>query len=325
MGVAHMHAWGYANALVALDGAASSGVWDADPERAKLFAERFGLQAWDSPDQLLAASDAVVICSENTLHADYGETAARDGKHILCEKPLVTTEADGLRLIQAARAGGVKLMTAFPCRYAPSFVRLREQFERVENGRLVGICATNRGRCPFDWFVEKDKSGGGALIDHVVHVADLLRVLLGRDPIRVLAQTGNGIYGREFEDVAMVSLDYEDGLFATLDSSWSRPKAFKTWGDVTMHVVFEQVVYDIDLFAQHVDVYSNQDMRHTLAGYGSDLDRSLVRAFVECVRDDTVVPITGEDGLAATRVALAAMRSVETGQPEALAPMPAIA
>lgn len=310
-----MHAFGYAHAATKRRDVEVVGVWDAEPERGREFAARTGLEWIESADALLASSQAVVVCSENTRHAEFGERAARAGCHLLVEKPLVTNEADGERLLAAIRETGVKLMTAFPCRYAPAFERFRTAVREGTFGRLVAVCSTNRGTCPFGWFTEPDKSGGGAMIDHVVHVADLLRAALGRDPVRVYAKTGNGMYARDWEDVALLTLEYEDGLFATLDSSWSRPKSYKTWGDVTMNVVFENAVIELDLFNQHIDVYRNETMRHTLAGYGSDLDRLLVEDFVRCVVEDLPPPVTGEDGLAAARVAFAGYRSTAVGEP----------
>lgn len=111
----------------------------------------------------------------------------------------------------------------------------------------------------------------------------------------------------------MLTLEYANGFFATLDSSWSRPKSYKTWGDVTMNAVFEQGVIELDLFNQHLDVYRNESMRHGLAGYGSDLDRLLVADFLRCIREDSEPAVTGEDGLAASRIALAAYESARRG------------
>lgn len=313
LGVAHMHAYGYAQAIASLPDIEAVGVWDAEGARATKFWESTGITAIADREELLASTDAVIICSENTSHAELGMLAATAGKHTLCEKPLVTDIMAGEAWIEQCKTAGVKLMTAFPCRYSPAFARLADTNAKGELGRLLAICSTNRGSCPFDWFVETEKSGGGAMIDHTVHVADLLRALLGKDPVRVQAQTGNLMFGQDWEDTAMLTLDYADGFFATLDSSWSRPKSYKTWGDVTMNAVFERGVVELDLFNQHVDVYRNQSMRHGLAGYGSDLDRLLVSDFLRCIREDTEPRVTGKDGLAAARIALAGYESARRG------------
>jgi len=314
LSTAHMHVWSYVHALRAHPDAEIVGVWDDEVERGEVFAQKTGLPFVGYMDDLLNDVDAVIITSHNTGHAELAVKAAQAGKHILCEKPLAVTEADCQRMIEAAEAAGVHLMTAFPCRFSPAFKRLLERVKSGEIGAIKGICATNHGRCPFDWFVEKDKSGGGAMIDHVVHVSDLLRALLGEDPIRVQAQTGNNMYGQDWEDTAMLTLEYASGVFATLDSSWSRPKSFKTWGDVTMNVVGENGVIELDMFGPSVDLYTE---KHVGAGYGSDMDSLMVDAFVRACLEGTPVPATGNDGLAAARVAIWGYQSAAASQPMA--------
>lgn len=317
LGVAHMHAYGYGDALFHLRPRVDKhvGVWDEDPIRAGKFGNARRSVTYKDAEALLADVDAVIITSENTKHAEYAEMAAKAGKHILCEKPLATNEEDGKRMIERAERAGVMLMTAFPCRYSPAFQKLLLRRDAGDIGDIVAVCATNRGRCPFDWFVEKDKSGGGAMIDHTVHVADLLRVLLKSEPKRVMAQTGNNMYGKDWEDTAMLTIEFENGVFASLDSSWSRPKSYKTWGDVTMNVVGEKGVIELDMFGQNIDLHQDSSMKHTVAWYGSDLDRALVSDFISCIEEDRPPSITGFDGLQAARVALAGYRSVAEGMP----------
>ncbi len=313
LSAAHMHAWGYAHGLKSNPRAEAVGLWDPDSERASRFCAAFGMAKMDTPQELCEAADAVIVTSENKLHAEHAEIAATRGCHILCEKPLVTSQEEADRMFGAVRKAGVKLMTAFPCRYSPAFLRLKERVESGDAGSVLAICAANRGMCPHGWFVDVAKSGGGAMIDHVVHVADLLWVLLGEAPSRVTALTGSNMYGKDWEDTAMLTLEYPSGVFATLDSSWSRPQSYKTWGGVTMNVVGESGVLEMDMFAQQFDLYGNTDQRHSVSWYGSDLDAALVEGFLKAVEEDGEPPATGEDGWRAVRVALAGYESARSG------------
>ncbi|HZH98100.1 MAG TPA: Gfo/Idh/MocA family oxidoreductase [Fimbriimonadaceae bacterium] len=313
LSVAHLHAGGYAHAIRSNPHAEIGGVWDPDEAGRGRFAKQWEAQEFLDREALLDSVDAVVITSENKLHAELGEAAARRGKHILCEKPLVTSEEEGARLLSAVDEAGVKLMTAFPCRYSPAFKRALDRVRSGDIGAVQAVCSTNRGRCPFGWFVDVEKSGGGAMIDHTVHVADLLRVLLGDEVTRVQAQTGNNMYGEAWDDTAMLTLEFAKGVFATLDSSWSRHKTYKTWGDVTMNIVGEEGVIEIDMFGQALDVHRPGDLTHTVAYYGSGLDEGLVGDFVDCILEDKAPPITGFDGLQAARVAMAGYQSVASG------------
>jgi predicted dehydrogenase len=307
LSVAHMHVWSYVDALKKHPQADLVGVWDDNPERLAKFCSASETPAVADMAQLLDVVDAVVITSENTRHAELARRASEKGRHILCEKPLVTTEEDAKAMLEIAER--VKVMTAFPCRYAPSFTRLVERVKAGDIGPIKAICATNRGRSPFDWFVQKELSGGGAMIDHTVHVTDLLRVLLGEEPVAVQAQTGNNMYAQDWEDTAMLTIEFPSGIFATLDSSWSRTQSYKTWGDVTMTVVGDQGVIELNMFGQEIDRYADGKVTHNLAGYGSNPDAALVDDFVRCCIEDKPSPVTAYDGIQAARVAMAGYKS----------------
>jgi predicted dehydrogenase len=297
------------------------GVFDRNFERAKALAERWQIEggAFSDVGELLNHCDAVAIASENIFHAELAVAAATAGKHVICEKPLVTNEDDANAMRAAFEGTGLVFATAFPCRFSPSFLRLKQIVATGEMGKLLAITATNRGRCPFDWFVQTELSGGGAMIDHVVHVADLLRSLLGEDPTFVQASIGNNLYGKDWDDTAMVTLQYPSGLFVTLDSSWSRPKNFRTWGDVTMSVVFENGRLELDMFDQVIERFSiDSDPSHVSDSFGSDLDEALIHNFVDAVLKGTPVCASLEDGLAASKIAIRAYDSVARTQPIAL-------
>ena len=106
----------------------------------------------------------------------------------------------------------------------------------------------------------------------------------------------------------MLNLEFPSGVFASLDSSWSRPQSYKTWGDVTMNIVGEKGVIELDLFNQEVQVYTD---RHSVAGYGSDLDDMLVAEFIDCIKTGRQPQTDLEAGLAASAVAIAGYESLK--------------
>lgn len=315
LSMAHVHAPSYAHCLKSISGAQFAGIWDDDGTRGEAAAQQYGTTWYAELDGMLANCDAVVIASENLKHADLIEQAARAGKSILCEKPLAASQGEHDRIQSVIRETGVRLMTAFPCPFSPIFKRLKERLDSGEIGKVVGICSTNRGTCPGGWFTNPELSGGGAMIDHTVHVADLIRRLLGAEPTKVAAITGNRIYGQEWEDTAMLTLDYPGGVFATLDSSWSRHTSFRTWGDVVVTVTGETGILEADLFSQELEVYTAGPRTHQARGYGSNLDLEMVREFISSIEENRDPSVTMEDGLAASRVALAAYSSLKAGEP----------
>ncbi len=318
---AHMHAAGYAHALQGRPDATLAGIADPDAARGREMAYRFKTTYFPSVAALLdAGMDGVIVTSENVHHRALVETAAGAGvSAILCEKPLATTEEDARAMIEACAGRGVRLATAFPCRYSPAFRRLREQVRAGAVGEVLAVRGTNRGSMPGGWFTDRALSGGGAVMDHTVHVADLNRVLLGREAESVYAEIGSGFYHQDWDDTGFLTIGYGGGVFATLDTSWSRPKTFPTWGDVTLQVVGTGGVLDLDMFAQSLAHYADRAGRVSWPGWGSDTDAGLVGDFLRLTRGEDAPDIaTGEDGLLALQVALAAYRSAEAGQPVAV-------
>ncbi|MFI6387480.1 Gfo/Idh/MocA family protein [Nonomuraea sp. NPDC050540] len=295
---AHPHATEYAAALRRSDGVEVAACDPGHAERpaaesgGRELAASLGIASFDTEDELWAwRPDGVVICAENTRHRDLAARAAAHGAHVLCEKPLATSAADAAAMIEAARAAGTVLMTAFPVRFAPSYAELRAVVRRGDLGRIVSIAATNCGGVPTtrSWFVDAALSGGGALTDHVVHVADLLADLLDDDPVEVYA-IANTIpnpelnhAGNPVETAGLLSLRYRDGVIASIDCSWSRPPGRPNSGDlVTLTVIGTEGMAEIAPFA---DVLTGWNDRGVVArGYGAPLDDLLIRAFLDAVR-----------------------------------------
>ncbi len=322
LSTAHQHAVGYAASLKQIDGVELVGVADDDRARGEGFAGRFGTRFFAAPEALLAEHlDGVIICSENACHRPLTELAARSTHYILCEKPISTTIEDARAMIDACAANGAKLQIAFPVRFAPPAQNLKQLLDRQTLGRIYSLKTTNHGNTQSGWFIDRSLSGGGAVIDHTVHVIDLLRWFFQAEVTEVYAEVGSGMFipGGTIDDAGMLSFTLSNGAYGTLDTSWSRPKSYPTWGDVTIEVLGEKGVIRLDAFRQHLDVSSNQTGKTQWLGWGSDMDLGLIRDFVATIREGREPSITGEDGLRALEVALAAYRSAETGEPVSLA------
>ena len=317
---AHGHAYSYFYSLRQIPEVQIVGIADEVRSRVDSIVGEYGVPYFADYRELLAQDvDAVVICSENAHHAQMAIDAANAKKHVLCEKPLGTTLEEMERMIAACKDNGVQLMTAFPCRYLAAVVCAKEAVERGDIGDIVAIKGTNHGGNPGSWFVDKQLSGGGAVMDHTVHVMDLMNWLLQSKVTEVYAYAAT-LFQEDLgvDDAGMVHIKFENGVFAALDTSWSRPKSFPTWGDVTMEIVGTKGVISVDGFAQHNDLYSEEAGKGLWTYWGDDMDTYMVRDFVRALLQGEPVPVTGEDGLRSTQVALAAYESVKLGQPVAL-------
>jgi predicted dehydrogenase len=320
LSTAHGHADAYAAGLRSLDNARLVGVWDDNAERRAKKAIGYGTEGFESAEALVEKCDAVVICSENIHHRPLTELAAKAGKHVISEKPLATTPEDARAMVDACAQAGVLLMTAFPCRFSPAFVQLDAAVKNGDLGEILAVRGTNQGKCPGGWFVDKALSGGGCVTDHTVHVTDLLRVLLAGEVESVYCEADNGLLHGDFEDTGFVALNFPGGVFATLDSSWSRARIFPTWGNVTLGVTGTKGVIEVDMFAQESVLYSDEKGRISYQNWGSNIDTGLVAAFVRSVEAGTPQNgiATGVDGQRAVEVVEAAYESIRTHQPAAV-------
>jgi predicted dehydrogenase len=318
LSVAHMHAASYAHSLNRLPGVELAGIWNEDAVFGREVAARFDTTFFASAEELLAQKlDAVVICSANVNHRPLVELAAGKVGAILCEKPIATTVADGQAIIDVCRRTNTRLQIAFPVRFAPTVQEMKRRLDAGELGEVYSATCTNHGSMPGSWFIEPALSGGGAVIDHTVHVIDLLRWFWGAEVTEVYAEVGDSLLhpGLGIDDAGMLSFTLANGVFGTLDTSWSRPHSYPIWGDVKIELVGSRGTVVCDALHQYVAVSSDADGQTRWASWASDMDHGLICDFVDMVRAQRAPFISGEDGLRAVEVALAAYESARIGQP----------
>ncbi|MFN4294126.1 MAG: Gfo/Idh/MocA family protein [Thermoflexales bacterium] len=127
--------------------------------------------------------DAISIALPNWLHEPVALEAFAHGKHVLCEKPLAVSVESGQRMIEAARAANKTLMVCYNHRYRPEIVWLKGEIRAGDFGHIYAAKAgwLREGWIPThgQWFTQKERAGGGALIDLGVHVLDLALWLMG--------------------------------------------------------------------------------------------------------------------------------------------------
>ncbi|WP_020577307.1 Gfo/Idh/MocA family protein [Actinopolymorpha alba] len=327
MSFAHLHGAGYAGVLAGRPDIELRAA-DENADRGKPIADGFGIPFTSSYAELLDwQPDAVIVCSENARHRVLVEQAAAAGAHVLCEKPLATSLVDGRAMIDACEAAGVTLMTAFPVRFARPVVGLAKLAHDGALGRIHGAAGTNPGRMPGGWFVDPDLAGGGAVMDHTVHVADLLRWILGVEAVEVYAQVNRILYpDLPVETAGTLAITFADGTVATIDCSWGRPKSYPTWGGVTLELVGEQGIATADAFGQTINSYHDgpgraggQDV--AWSPWGDNPDASMLAEFIAAIREGRQPRPDGWDGYRATEIAFGAYLSAESGQPVSL-PLP---
>ncbi len=319
----HVHAPTYISLLTSMPGAELVGVWDDDRQRAAAAAEPVATRVFDDLDELLERIDGVVIAAANSRHRRLAEIAAGAGVHVLCEKPLATSVEDARAIVDACARAGVRLMTAFPVRWNPAARALESAVRTGVLGMPVFLEGVNTGTMPdihAAWFVDPVLSGGGAVTDHVVHLADLFRWILRSEVVEVYAVANRILQGRfaGVETGGLVSMRFASGVSATIDCSWSKPRSYPTWGGLSVQAVGTGGAFGIDAFRQRLAVYGTRETGISWRAWGPDADRGMLTEFLSAVRNDREPAVTGVDGLRAVEIVDAAYRSIAAGVPVSL-------
>ncbi|MBF6594592.1 MAG: Gfo/Idh/MocA family oxidoreductase [Thermaceae bacterium] len=314
---AHLHAEGYQAILKTLPGVELVGFSHEDEGEGRRFADQYGLRRFAQPQDLLAEGlDGAIVCSENARHLELVELAAKARCQILCEKPIASNLKDAQAMKAVCEQNGVHFMTAFPMRFAPSTQSIRAAIGGGQLGQIYGVNGINHSEIPKAhraWFADKELAGGGAVMDHVVHLADLLRWYFG-EVSEVYAEVDNLFYPGEGVDTAgLLLIRLENGVQASIDCSWSRPTWYPRWGHLKMEVVGERGTAVMDSFAQYLNLYSRQAARaHSWVGFGPNPDRAMLGEWLASICEKRPPSVGWNDGYQALRVALAAYASAST-------------
>lgn len=327
LGFAHYHAQYWIDAWQADPRVSLAGAWDDDPARARAEGERHGLPVYDHLPALLAAVDAVGICSTTARHAELILAACGAGRHVLCEKPVTTTLDDLARVERAVAASGVTFVQSFPKRLDPANAELRAL---MASGCLGDIWLARvrhghgHGRDPAflaGWWTDPGESGGGTLIDEGVHATDLLRWLFG-DPESVQATLGQALPGLRVESSAVAVFRWSGGLIGEVVTGWMFAAAetsvelYGTKGTA--------ILSGVDLASRAA---APPFLRVSLLGQegwqGSPIEPAFVQgrfhqrsadAFIDALANGTAPPAGLDEAGGALRMVLAGYRSAAEGR-----------
>ena len=317
---AHHHGEAYIANLRGMEGVELVGVADDDPMRGQTIAAQHRAHYFHAYEDLFEQNpDGVIICTENNRHRPLVEMAASRGIHILCEKPIATTLEDAQTIVDVCEIAGIHLMTAFPMRFSAPLLEIKARLDNGDFGDVYCFNATNQGELPTKhrtWFVDPELAGGGAIMDHTVHLVDIMRWFTGSEVDSMYARSNKIFHADEVqvETGALEMLTFENGVFATIDASWSRPPYWPTWGGLTFEMVTQRGAVIVDAFRQNLNVYRHESSRSSWAYWGSDMNQAMIGDFVAAIRDNRPPRVTGLDGLRAVEATLAAYESVRTGE-----------
>src|SRR5215216_5539989 len=163
-------------------------ICDTDVSRGQKVADEAGIaHAYASAAAMFAEQplDLVSIVTPDDCHRADVEVALSAGAHVLCEKPLATTVADARLLAAMARTAGVQTKVGFALRYAPAMLALRELVHSGGIGTPQLLQAFQQNgqfldpATPYHWKMDRERTGGGAIVEYGIHTLDLARWIMG--------------------------------------------------------------------------------------------------------------------------------------------------
>ena len=288
-------------------------VADIDYQRSELLADAMKSQATDKWQNVATGDDIeiVVVCTPPHLHELISLAAMRQGKHVLCEKPLARTVEEAEKMVDAARDNSVKLKCGFNHRHHPGIVQAREWYDTGDIGEISFIrCRYGiGGRLDYekDWRMNPEISGGGQLMDQGMHVIDLCRWFLG-DFDRIYGITSTSFWDiSPLEDNAFVLLHTEKGQTAQFHVSWTEWKnqfSFEIFGkDGYIIVAGLGGSYGMERATLGKRAFLEPFREETIEFRGEDKSwLAEWREFTSAIKDDQEPLGNGNDGLEALRV-----------------------
>lgn len=266
--------------------------------------------------------DALLVCSSTETHVPLLHAAAAAGKHVFCEKPLDLDPGRIESAIAAITGAGLMLQVGFNRRFDAGFARIAAGIRQGEIGRPELLRITSRDPEPPP--AEYVRGSGGLFADMMIHDFDLARFLLDDEIVEVQA-TGASLVDPAIGaagdvDTAVVSLRFASGALGCIDNSRravygydQRAEVLGSSGCLAAGHVTPDAVTRWDAHGQ----IQARPLHFFLERY-RDAYVAELRSFVDAVRDRRTPLVTGRDGLQATRIALAARRSLAERRPVAV-------
>jgi myo-inositol 2-dehydrogenase / D-chiro-inositol 1-dehydrogenase len=310
----------HAGTIARSDRASVAYVADAISEAAKSLAEEVNAKV-AGVDDIIASKDvdAILICTPTDTHAELIEKSARSGKAILCEKPVSLSVERIEQCLPVVEKAGVPLMIGFNRRYDPNFAALEKRLRLNEIGDIELVTIISRDPAPPP--VSYIERSGGLFRDMMIHDFDMARFLVGEEFVSVHA-LGDSLVDKAIGkagdvDTAAVHMQTASGKIAVITNSrratYGYDQRIEVHGSLGMLRAGNVHMTTLERAGADgfvADVIQNFFIDRYVAAYAAEIN-----AFLDAMEKGTSPKADGHDGLMASKLADAATRSRETGQP----------
>jgi predicted dehydrogenase len=298
-------------------------ICDLDARRAKALADKVGCEHTTDIEQL-AASDivAATVATPDYAHKEPALRMIEAGKHVLIEKPMTTDVGEARAILAAAERKGVKVMVDFQLRWHPNYMGAKAAMEAGELGTPVMGYARLSDTIHVP--TEMLSWGGGSGPEWFLfpHTMDVTRWLLQQEPKEVFAKGRKEVLvdlGIDAFDAIQAMVEFET-CFVTFETCWIIPNGYPSVVDNRYTLYGSRGCIELDGkpgVAISTDRYRHPFGSHAITRYGKPFAHfyESIRYFADCVAADKSPEASGHDGLMATAMIEATVRSLAEGRP----------
>jgi predicted dehydrogenase len=293
-----------------------------DRDKAKAYCEQFGGSGYYGSYKEAAADskiDAMYFFTPHHLHLEHATLAAGSSKHIMMEKPVARDVEEARRLIQVAKDCNVKLMVAENYRFLPAIERCKAMIDAGEIGvlRQIQMDAESFG-ASTEWRTDKKLTGGGVFIDGGIHYVDAM-MTLGGYPESVFAIKPPQVHHQtQGEDGIAVMARLPGGVVGLLNFSRGTPVPEARH---EIRVTGSEASLRFHPMGDVIDFQSSTTSRTIQLPETRKGLRPMMQEFHSSISEDRVPRMSGEEGLKALAIVLAAYKSAEEGGEARLNPI----
>lgn len=265
--------------------------------------------------------DVVSVCTPNAYHAEGVYAALDAGCHVLCEKPMATKLPDARKMYEAAKKARKKLMIGFTHRTFKGTQKCKELMKKRALGKpfMIRVRFAHGGPLPGwakdDWFYREELAAGGAMLDMGIHAIDLALWLMG--PVKaVTAKTATIVKRIEVDDNAVLILEFANGALGYIEVGWTSKPGFT---GVELYGTKGSLICDYNKGLQmcggkasagedSVVKWRMLDKKPAVGGWPAEMVE-----WIDILRGKKRLTMTGQAGIDALAVALAAYKSSKSG------------
>ena len=271
--------------------------------------------------------DVVCLGVPNNLHLQMTLDCAAAGKHIICEKPLCNNLRDADSMINTCKKAGVKLMYVVQCCFAPKYIKLKELCQSGSLGKIYFIKHSQKHDGPHStWFWDVEKVGGGVVMDMGCHTFGFLRWLADNAEVEdIYSEMGTYMHKDKTrgEDTAITIIKFKGGITGVSEVSWAKKGGYDDRAEVygLKGISFADMSSSLRTYSEIGFEYVSEKAPISLGWSYPIFEEEwqggfpqMFSHFIDCVKNNKIPIITGEDGKVILEMVFAAYKSAKEGR-----------